>query len=58
MKVDGEYLDNGPSGLTLNRPAFTRLNANARAGSISVMFVKSISRIGRDTRISCRIGFL
>ena len=43
-----EYSDNGESGLTLDRPAFTRLHNDILAGKIKVVFVVSISRIGRD----------
>ena len=44
-----EYLDNGESGTTLDRPAFTQLRNDIRAGKIDVVFVKDTSRIGRDT---------
>jgi DNA invertase Pin-like site-specific DNA recombinase len=43
-----EYLDNGVSGMTLDRPAFTQLRNDIRTGKIDVVFVKDTSRIGRD----------
>jgi DNA invertase Pin-like site-specific DNA recombinase len=43
-----EYADNGASGLTLDRPAFSDMDAGIRAGRISVVFVKDIARIGRN----------
>ena len=43
-----EYLDNGESGMTLDRPAFTRLRNDIRTGKIDVVFVRDTSRIGRD----------
>ena len=43
-----EYLDNGESGTTLDRPAFTRLRNDIRTGKIDVVFIKDTSRIGRD----------
>jgi DNA invertase Pin-like site-specific DNA recombinase len=43
-----EYLDNGESGLTLNRPAFSQLSNDLRTGKIDVVFINCISRIGRD----------
>ena len=43
-----EYLDNGVNGLTLDRPAFSRLHNDMIAGKIQVIFIVSASRIGRD----------
>ena len=43
-----EYLDNGESGLSFDRPAFSRLHRDMLAGEIQAIFVLSISRIGRD----------
>ena len=45
-----EYLDNGESGMTLDRPAFTQLRNDIRTGKIDVVFVKDTSRIGRDMK--------
>ncbi len=43
-----EYLDNGASGLTLERPAFTMLEADVRAGRIDTVIISNISRVSRD----------
>jgi len=43
-----EYLDNGESGLTFNRPAFSQLCNDIHTGKIDVVFINCISRIGRD----------
>jgi len=43
------YTDNGVSGLTLDRPAFNKLQADIGAGLIGTVLVKSCSRIGRNS---------
>ena len=43
-----EYFDNGENGLTLDRPAFSRLHNDMLCGTIQVIFVTNISRIGRN----------
>ena len=43
-----EYLDNGASGLTLDRLALSRLNEAMANEEINIVFVTSTSRIGRD----------
>jgi len=43
------YTDNGVSGLTLDRPAFSKLQADIQAGLISTVIVKSISQVGRNS---------
>ena len=43
-----EYLDNGASVLTLERPAFSQMIADIQAGIISFVLVKDIARISRD----------
>ena len=42
------YADNGASGLTLDRPAFSAMNADIAVGKIGAVIVLSISRIGRN----------
>lgn len=44
------YEDNGYSGATLNRPAFQRLLADARAGKFKVIAVYKIDRISRSLK--------
>jgi DNA invertase Pin-like site-specific DNA recombinase len=41
------YIDNGASGLTLDRPAMSRLLSDIREGIIDTVVVKDISRIAR-----------
>ncbi|MDD3194119.1 MAG: recombinase family protein [Oscillospiraceae bacterium] len=45
----GVYADRGISGFKENRPEFQRMLANARAGEIDLIVVKSISRFARNT---------
>jgi DNA invertase Pin-like site-specific DNA recombinase len=41
------YLDNGCSGLTLDRPEFSRLCGDIRVGKISVVITSDLARVGR-----------
>ena len=47
-EISTEYLDNGAKGLSHDRPAFSRLNKDMQTGIVQTVFVKSVSRIGRD----------
>lgn len=42
------YMDNGFSGLNYNRPAFSRLEADMRAGLLDAVIVRNQTRIGRN----------
>ena len=42
-----EYIDNGVSGTSFDRPAFQEMMENARAGKINCIIVKDLSRFGR-----------
>jgi len=42
------YADNGASGLSFDRPAFSAMNADIAAGKIGAVIVLSVSRIGRN----------
>jgi len=43
------YADNGASGLTFDRPAFSAMNSDIAAGKINAVIVNSFSRIGRNS---------
>jgi DNA invertase Pin-like site-specific DNA recombinase len=43
------YADNGASGLTFDRPAFTAMNVDIAAGKIGTVVTLSSSRIGRNS---------
>jgi site-specific DNA recombinase len=47
-EIVGEYLDNGISGATDNRPAFNKLLADMRTGKINCVLVYKLDRIGRS----------
>lgn len=42
------YIDKGYSGTTFERPAFTELMADVKAGRINAIIVKDLSRFGRN----------
>lgn len=42
------YVDNGYSGLTLDRPAFSKLDKAVRNGEIDTIIMRDFSRIGRN----------
>ncbi len=42
------YLDNGASGVTLNRPAMNRLMDDIRGGKIEAVIAVNMARIARD----------
>ena len=42
-----EYIDNGVSGTSFDRPAFQQMMEDARAGKINCIIVKDLSRFGR-----------
>ena len=43
------YADNGASGLTFDRPAFSAMDADIAAGKIAAVVTLSSSRIGRNS---------
>ena len=49
--LDGEvieYIDDGFSGTNFNRPAFTKLLEDMKAGKVNVVITKDLSRLGRN----------
>jgi len=42
------YLDNGQNGLSFDRPAFSQMETDIRAGKIRAVIVSDVSRIGRN----------
>ena len=48
LKLVETYVDNGVSGTTFDRPAFTRLMNDVKTGKIQCIVVKDLSRFGRD----------
>lgn len=48
IPVAGEYIDDGVSGTTFDRPAFRRMIRDIELGKIDAVLVKDLSRLGRD----------
>jgi DNA invertase Pin-like site-specific DNA recombinase len=44
----GEYVDDGVSGTTFDRPGFNRLVSDIEDGKINMVVTKDLSRLGRD----------
>lgn len=42
------YIDNGYSGTTLDRPAFSKLNTAMQKGKVDIIIMRDISRIARS----------
>lgn len=47
MEIVDEYVDDGVSGYTMNRPDFNRLKQDLNDGIVNVILVKDLSRLGR-----------
>lgn len=48
FEIYGEYIDDGVSGTTFDRPEVQRLLDDAKAGAINTIIVKDLSRFGRN----------
>lgn len=48
LEIVGEYVDDGVSGYTMNRPAFNRLKDDLNKNLVEVILVKDLSRLGRN----------
>ena len=48
LHVVGEYIDDGWSGTTFERPNFKRMMADVDAGRVNCIVTKDLSRFGRD----------
>lgn len=48
FEIHGEYIDDGVSGTTFNRPEVQRLLDDAKTGVINTIVVKDLSRFGRN----------
>lgn len=48
LEIVGEYVDDGVSGYTMNRPAFNRLKNDLNKDLVEVILVKDLSRLGRN----------
>lgn len=48
LTITKSYIDYGYSGLTLDRPAFTKLLADIAAGTIKTVITSGMDRIGRN----------
>ena len=48
LTIDKEYIDDGYSGITFNRPAFENLTDDIDTGLIGTIITKDMSRLGRD----------
>ena len=53
LHVVGEYIDDGWSGTTFERPNFKRMMADVDAGRVNCIVTKDLSRFGRDHIMVC-----
>jgi len=51
FEVVGEYVDDGISGTTFERPSFKRMITDMEDGKIGIMLCKDLSRLGRNNAL-------
>ena len=57
LSIERFYIDEGVSGLTLNRPEFERLIQDCKNGEIGTVLISDIARIARDrTLVEVALG--
>lgn len=49
LLIYDEYVDDGYSGTTMDRPAFRKMQEDIEAGKINVVLTKDLSRLGRNS---------
>lgn len=49
LLIYDEYVDDGYSGTTMDRPAFRQMQEDIEAGKINVVLTKDLSRLGRNS---------
>jgi DNA invertase Pin-like site-specific DNA recombinase len=48
LKLCGEYVDNGETGVSFDRPQFNRMMDDIKIGKINCIVIKDLSRFGRN----------
>ena len=48
LDIVGEYVDDGVSGYTMNRPSFNKLKDDLNNDIVDILLVKDLSRLGRN----------
>ena len=51
LNIVGEYVDDGLSGTTFERPSFKRMIEDINAGTVGAVLCKDLSRLGRNNAL-------